>query len=191
MSPVCPASTIIRALRRVIGPVKLGPCVGVSSAGGSVGTSGRSPALQFTRYTTSDLRELGNRVLGLHQQLPKRSAWLVTHLDSISAKDPCRAFRYTFDMKYRTLRGLVVVRGVRRRWVCRSPLDVLPVDIPGITINQPRLNAAMIFYLCTRFNRLSLKRSTDCYNSAVHKVFLGERILISLQREEPNVGDTR
>ncbi len=36
MSRFCPAMAIIRARARVIGPVKLGPCVGASSDGGSV-----------------------------------------------------------------------------------------------------------------------------------------------------------
>ncbi len=43
MSRFCPAMAIIRARARVIGPVKLGPCVGASSAGGSVRAPGRSP----------------------------------------------------------------------------------------------------------------------------------------------------
>ncbi len=44
LSRVCPASAIIRATARVIGPVKLGPCVGASSAGGSVRVPGRPSA---------------------------------------------------------------------------------------------------------------------------------------------------
>ncbi len=44
LSHVCPAWAIIRARARVIGPVKLGPCVGASSAGVSVRAPGRSPA---------------------------------------------------------------------------------------------------------------------------------------------------
>ncbi len=43
-SRVCPASANIRARALVIGLVKLGPCVGASSAGGSVRAPGRSPA---------------------------------------------------------------------------------------------------------------------------------------------------
>ncbi len=31
---------------------------------------------------------MGERVLGFRQQLSKRSAWFLTHLDSISDKDP-------------------------------------------------------------------------------------------------------
>ncbi len=40
LSRVCPASAIIRDRVRVIGPVKLDPCVGASSAGGPVSAPG-------------------------------------------------------------------------------------------------------------------------------------------------------
>ncbi len=43
LSRVYPASAIIRARARVIGPLKLGPNVGASSAGGSIRAPGRSP----------------------------------------------------------------------------------------------------------------------------------------------------
>ncbi len=50
MSRVCPAWAIIRARARVIGPVKLGPRVGASSAGGSVGAPGRSRGLKLLDF---------------------------------------------------------------------------------------------------------------------------------------------
>ncbi len=40
----CPASTSSRALVRALGPVKLSPCVGASSAVRSVRAPGRSPS---------------------------------------------------------------------------------------------------------------------------------------------------
>ncbi len=39
LSCVCPASAITRARTRIIGPVKIGPCVGASSTCGSVRAS--------------------------------------------------------------------------------------------------------------------------------------------------------
>ncbi len=95
----------------------------------------------------------------MHQQLPKRSTWFLTHLDSISAKDPCCAFRYTFDIRYGPSRGSVVLRGVRSCSASRSPLDVLPDDIPGVAIQLEYVVQVFSFLVLRRL------RVAVCLNS--------------------------
>ncbi len=45
LSHVCRDSAIIRAFARVLGPMKPGPCTGVSFVGASVRTDGRFPSV--------------------------------------------------------------------------------------------------------------------------------------------------
>ncbi len=49
------------------------------------------------------------RVIGLHQQLWKRTTWLVTQMNSLPANDSWRVFWFTFDIVYESWDRLVVL----------------------------------------------------------------------------------